>query len=215
MKKQEVKIGTTYRVKVSGNVQDVRITSENPHGGWDGVNVATKRKVRVKSAQRLRAIAGERAGKRKVILSLAEYEADAKGSAPVADVGPTPKKPTKATKDAKAGLQRDTGERAATAGQGQADGTKAMSLLDAAAHILSLGTGDPMRCKDIVDLAVARSLWTPRAGKTPASTLYSAILREVTTKGETSRFVKTERGKFALKDSRYIKEEAAKKNRQP
>ena len=53
MKKNEVKVGTTYRVKVGGNVQDVRITGENPHGGWDGVNVATKRKVHIKSAQRL------------------------------------------------------------------------------------------------------------------------------------------------------------------
>jgi len=73
-----------------------------------------------------------------------------------------------------------------------------MSLLDAAAHLLSLGTGDPMRCKDIVDLAVARGLWTPGDGKTPSNTLYASILREIKTKGETSRFVKTERGKFAL-----------------
>ena len=73
-----------------------------------------------------------------------------------------------------------------------------MSLLDAAAHLLSLGTGDPVRCKDIVDLAISRGLWTPKAGKTPASTLYAAIGREIKTKGDASRFVKTERGKFAL-----------------
>ena len=41
MKKNEVTVGTTYRVKVSGRIQDVRITGANPHGGWDGVNVAT------------------------------------------------------------------------------------------------------------------------------------------------------------------------------
>jgi hypothetical protein len=50
MKKDEIKIGTIYRVKVSGTVQDVRITGENPHGGWDGVNIATNRPVRIKSA---------------------------------------------------------------------------------------------------------------------------------------------------------------------
>ena len=33
MKKNEVEVGTVYRVKVSGSVQDVRITGENPHGG--------------------------------------------------------------------------------------------------------------------------------------------------------------------------------------
>ena len=75
---------------------------------------------------------------------------------------------------------------------------KPMSLLDAAVHLLSLGTGDPMRCKDIVDLAVAPGLWTPGEGKTPANSLHAAIQREIKIKGDTSRFVKTDRGKFAL-----------------
>ena len=87
---------------------------------------------------------------------------------------------------------------------------KAMSLMDAAVDILSKGTGDPMRCKDIVELAVQRGLWAPRTGKTPASTLYAAILREIAIKGEAARFVKTERGKFALMDSVYARELAAK-----
>ena len=37
MKKNEVNVGQTHRCKVSGNMADVRITGENPHGGWDGV----------------------------------------------------------------------------------------------------------------------------------------------------------------------------------
>ena len=110
-------------------------------------------------------------------------------------------KTRKATKDATAKAGRDTGERGAKGG-------RAMSLMDAAADILSKGTGDPMRCKDIVELAVQRGLWAPRTGKTPASTLYAAILREIATKGEAARFVKTERGKFALKDSEYVREAA-------
>ena len=119
-------------------------------------------------------------------------------------------KPTEATKDASAKTGRDTGERGAKGGQPVAEGGKAMSLMDAAVNILSQGTGDAMRCKDIVDLAVKRGLWAPRTGKTPASTLYAAILREIVTKGDASRFAKTERGKFALKDSAYMREEAAK-----
>jgi hypothetical protein len=35
-------------------------------------------------------------------------------------------------------------------------------------------------------------------GKTPHSTLYAAILREITTKGAASRLIKADRGKFAL-----------------
>ena len=112
-------------------------------------------------------------------------------------------KTKKATKDTTAKAGRVVGERGAKGG-------KAMSLMDAAADILSKGTGDPMRCKDIVELAVQRGLWAPRTGKTPASTLYAAILREITIKGDAARFVKTERGKFALKDSEYVREAATK-----
>ena len=119
-------------------------------------------------------------------------------------------KAPEATKDASAKTGRDTGDRGAKDGQPVAEGGKAMSLMDAAVDILSQGTGDPMRCKDIVDLAVQRGLWAPRTGKTPDSTLYAAILREIVTKGDASRFAKTERGKFALKDSEYMREAAAK-----
>ena len=55
-----------------------------------------------------------------------------------------------------------------------------------------------MRCKHIVELAVDRGLWTLGTGRTPANTLYAAILREIKTKGDESRFVKVERGKFGL-----------------
>ena len=36
-------------------------------------------------------------------------------------------------------------------------------------------------------------------GQTPAATLYSAILREIKTKGKDSRFEKTEKGKFGIR----------------
>jgi hypothetical protein len=36
------------------------------------------------------------------------------------------------------------------------------------------------------------------AGKTPAATLYAALLRELRTKKDKARFRKTERGKFGL-----------------
>jgi hypothetical protein len=43
-----------------------------------------------------------------------------------------------------------------------------------------------------------KGYWTSLGGKTPHATLYSAILREISTKGKESRFTKTERGKFAV-----------------
>jgi hypothetical protein len=61
MKKHEVKIGSEYVAKVSGKLAHVRIDRENPHGGWDATHLATKKAVRIKSAQRLRAEAGRKA----------------------------------------------------------------------------------------------------------------------------------------------------------
>ena len=172
MKKNDVQIGATYLVKVASNLVPVKIDREHDNGGWTGTSAKTGKAIRIKSAQRLR----------KCLDDAAPVVAQAKRS----------------TKDATDAPERDTGERAATGGQREANDAKPMSLLDAAAHLLSLGTGDPMRCKDIVDLAVARGLWSPGNGRTPANTLYASILREIKTKGDASRFVKAERGKFAL-----------------
>ena len=176
MKKNDVKVGQTYRVKVSGSVADVRITGENPHGGWDGVNVATNRVVRIKSAQRLRGPAGERPTTRKKVVSLAEYEAEMKTA--------SVKKPAKATKATKPVAKRNTGERRRPSG------------LDAAAKVLA-GAGGPLGCKDMVEQMLTKGLWKTN-GKTPAATIYAAIIREIATKGADSRFRKTARGKFAL-----------------
>jgi hypothetical protein len=74
-----------------------------------------------------------------------------------------------------------------------------MSLLAAATHLLGRAEG-PMQCKDLVEQARAQGLWAPRrGGKTPDRTLYAAILREITGKGDTARFRKAERGRFALR----------------
>ncbi|NLY01542.1 MAG: hypothetical protein GXY83_36080 [Rhodopirellula sp.] len=54
MKKDQVHIGGTYVAKVSGQLARVRIDAESRFGGWDATNVLTNRKVRIKSAQRLR-----------------------------------------------------------------------------------------------------------------------------------------------------------------
>ena len=72
-----------------------------------------------------------------------------------------------------------------------------MGCLDAAAEVLN-ATGAPMRCKDMIAAMAEKGLWTSTAS-TPEATLYSAILREITTKGDKSRFLKTDRGHFALK----------------
>lgn len=54
MQKQNVHIGTTYIVKVSGTLTRVRLTREHPRGGWYGTNLATGREIRIRTAARLR-----------------------------------------------------------------------------------------------------------------------------------------------------------------
>lgn len=54
MKKDDVKIGSNYLAKVTDKVVTIRIDAENRNGGWDATNLATGKKVRIKSAQRLR-----------------------------------------------------------------------------------------------------------------------------------------------------------------
>ena len=54
MKKNEVQIGQVYVARVSDRLANVRIEAENRYGGWDGTNLETGKKVRIKSAQRLR-----------------------------------------------------------------------------------------------------------------------------------------------------------------
>jgi hypothetical protein len=73
---------------------------------------------------------------------------------------------------------------------------KRLSALDAAAQVLS-EAGQPMNCQEMIAAMAAKGYWTSPAGKTPQATLYSALLREIKTKGDQARFQKTDRGKFA------------------
>jgi hypothetical protein len=76
-------------------------------------------------------------------------------------------------------------------------GPKKLSAIDAAAKVLA-EAGEPMDCQTMIKTMAEKGYWTSPGGKTPAATLYSAILRELITKGKESRFTKTERGKFGV-----------------
>jgi hypothetical protein len=73
---------------------------------------------------------------------------------------------------------------------------KKTSALDAAAKVLG-ESGQPMTCLEMIDAMSKKGYWTSPGGATPQATLYSAMLREIKTKGNEARFKKTERGKFA------------------
>jgi len=103
----------------------------------------------------------------------------------------TTAKPSKATKLVKNQTAKATPKQTKTEA-----GTKKMSALDAAAKVLG-ETRQPMTCRELVDQMAAKGYWTSPGGATPWSTLNAAIAREIKVKGADSRFVKSERGKFA------------------
>jgi HB1, ASXL, restriction endonuclease HTH domain len=72
------------------------------------------------------------------------------------------------------------------------------SALDAAAKVLAEAK-EPLNCKAMIDAMATKGYWKSPGGQTPHATLYSSILKEVTTKGKESRFVKVARGQFALR----------------
>ena len=233
MKKADVKVGGRYSAKVSGKVVVVRIDAENPHGGWDATNEATGKKVRIKSAQRLRgavrpgtATGRAVAGKSKP-LALA-VPAQAGGAEAQADAKATKKAKVEAwrkevaAKAAKPDPELDAAIKAADA-KGRAKKAKAAKAkgerkpgcLDAAVRVLQ-EAGKPMQSGDIVKVALEKGYWQTK-GATPGATLYAAMIREVAAKGPKARFRRAEvketkdgkavtlRGYFTLADEHVKK----------
>jgi hypothetical protein len=176
MKKDEVKVGSTYAMAVSGKVVAVRIVEEkwtgDKHTGWTGVNTMTNRPVRIRSAQKLR------------------REITPGGTAGDHNEQCVPESPS-GRPDAPVKPSKPKGEKQATAPK--SDKPKKLSGLDAAAQVLK-DAGKPMNFKDITDGALAKG-WRTN-GKTPQATLYAAAIREIAAKGKDARFSKTERGMF-------------------
>ena len=100
------------------------------------------------------------------------------------------KSATKKTKTSK------SGEASSKPAKTKNDGK--LSCIDAAAQILA-EKKEPMTTKEMIEAMAAKGLWSSPNGQTPAATLYSAILREINTKGKESRFVKADRGKFEIR----------------
>ena len=184
MKKNEVKVGGVYTAKVSDKVVEVRIDAENRHGGWSATNLATGKKVYIKSPARLRG---------KVRKSAAELRAIAKADQENARLAEErAAAPDGATASERA-MAKSAGKKAKAP---KPKKEKRMSGLDAAAKVLEEAS-QPMTVKEMVEAAETKGYWKSPGGKTPHATVYSAIIREIAAKGSEARFRKTERGKFA------------------
>jgi len=201
MKKDEVQVGKVYTAKVTDKLVPVRIDAESRHGGWDGTNLATGKKVRIKSPQRLRAEVKADGATPAEVADVADAVGTAiggqhAGSAPKPAARKATTSPT-AAKGGKKGAKATTKakpEKAATRAKRGEPKARKPSGLDAAARVLA-ESGEPMGAKEIVEVAFEKGYWKS-GGKTPEATVYAAMIREIAGKGKESRFKKAERGKF-------------------
>ena len=188
MKTNDVKVGGVYTAKVTDKLVSVRIDAESRHGGWDATNMATGKKVRIKSAQRLRGESEtpKRTGRKS---KASQAEADDAAQTTTASEAVA----TEVAESHPVAEQTKRGKGKSAKGEKK---PKRISGLDAAAKVLE-ESGQPMTAKEMIEAAEAKGYWKSPGGKTPHATVYSAIIREIAAKGNDARFRKTERGKFA------------------
>jgi hypothetical protein len=115
--------------------------------------------------------------------------------------------PKKATKQAAAKTTTKVSKSAATKQAAKKTAapttTGKLSALDAAAKVLG-ETGTPMSSGAMIEAMAAKGYWSSPNGKTPAATLYAAILREIGKKGAEARFAKVDRGQFVLRGAKPV-----------
>ncbi len=182
MKKNEIKVGGVHVAKVGNNLVKVRIDSTHSKGGWNATSTKTGKRIRIKSAERLRSAADDKPAKTTEPAGAEKTATPAKAaSKPKADVTKGKKATTKKAKAKKTGAEKP----------------KRVSALDAGAQILAKAE-KPMGSRELIAAMTEQGLWSSPAGKTPHATLYAAIQREIAAKGDAARFKKVDRGLFEI-----------------
>lgn len=211
MNKDQIEIGSVYLAKVGSRSVEVRIDSAISRGGWNATSLATNKPIRIKDVRHLKpaknkmtdaAVAPiENAGadESPVVAPNEEPSSIPDVAALDSDLAPAVVDETPAAADDQgtpSAPEAKAPEKAADKSATQAQPGKGMSCLDAAEAVLK-AQGRPLRCQEMIDLMKQQGLWSTTA-PTPHATLYSAILREISSKGSASRFRKAERGLFEL-----------------
>ena len=181
MKANDVKIGGEYQARIGKTPFPVRIVSEKASGGWSAINLNNDKKVFISLARLLQEIP-----------AATETTVTTEGNLTVVEVPPATTETIDGTKP-----KPTRGRKTKTDAENR-EGKTSLSQLDAAAKVLGEAT-EPLTTKEMVEAMTTKGYWTSPGGKTPHATLYSAILRELQSKGETGRFIKTDRGHFKLR----------------
>ena len=194
--KKTVEVGLVYSCKTGGSYVPVRIDKAAGKGRYDGMSMTDGKRVKVHakdirgngqtckdwhlSHQKATGDDGRKEGQ-----AALESAAKVAGKVLGVPVGVMP--------------SGKRGKRPSTSGAdrpAKAREKKRPSGLDAAAQVLAEAS-EPLNTKVMVERMLAKGLWKT-SGRTPASTIYAAMIREIAAKGNASRFRKVERGKFEL-----------------
>ena len=179
-----VKIGKCYIARLSKGEAPIRIESTHEDGGWVAKTLLTSRVTRIKTKEQI----------------LREYDPDEPEEVVETTIKSEPVEETPAETVA----EEQTAEPESTESEDiytslRRKSRSPMTLLDAAHRVLSEYGGE-LNAREIVETAVEKGYWVT-GGKTPANTLNAAIAREIKIKGEESRFVKQNRGRFVAHQS--------------
>jgi hypothetical protein len=181
MKANDVKIGGEYMARIGKTPIPVRIVAEKASGGWSAINLTNDKKVFISLARLLQEMPAP-----------TETTVTTEGNLTTVELPPATVETIDGTNTKPKRGRKPKTETVAS------EGKTSLSQLDAAAKVLGEAT-EPMTTKEMVETMAARGYWSSPGGKTPHATLYSAILRELQSKGESSRFIKTDRGHFKLR----------------
>ncbi len=193
MKANEVKIGGEYLARIGKTPFPVRIVAEKPSGGWSAINLNNNKKAFISLARLLQEMptATETHAPTTTVTTEDNLTVIEVPLATVETIGGTADPNSPLIEKPKRGRKPKTEA-------GNAEGKTSLSQLDAAAKVLGEAIA-PMSTKQMVEVMATKGYWSSPGGKTPHATLYSAILRELQSKGETGRFIKTDRGHFILR----------------
>ncbi len=187
MKKAEVKIGGKYYANVSGN--PLRDSNRCREAAWrlGRDQPRDRQKDLIKSAQRLQGEVGAKRGRAKVTTEVNVTVVENEPATVETIGGDRPQQLRFSRSHARQRLHHRDGRRRREAIELRRCGFEGSQRIERANERSRVDHGDG-----------SQGLLDSPGGKTPHATLYSAILRDLA-KGDDSKFVKTERGRFTVR----------------
>ncbi len=186
MNASEVRLGQCYFAKLSERSTQVRIERPAPGGGWIARVLSHGKQAKIKSAAQLL----RRCNEEEIAAVVRGLEPNRRSLVePITELPPF----VFENKDGEILTTPPSPKRIKIA----EPPPESMSLLDAAAYVLK-SAKQTLSTREIIALVIQQRLWIA-SGATPWATLNAALNRDMQANGSKSRFVKAERGKYAVR----------------